>query len=308
MKTLRNGIIVTLALAGALLARSGTLVETVRAGTANIDPVHRWAWNDIIGWIDLGTGTVEVTKQKVTGYANSSVGYVSFDCSSGIPGANCSIQYGVTNDGQGGLAGWAWNDGIGWISFSCTNPETGGSCATSQYQVRIDADGYFYGYAWNDVVGWISFNCSNTGSCGTVDYKVRTSWKSGPVTGELTSNTFDTGVSTGVAYNYFLWDGELNGGAVKFQLATANCENGATNPPNCTANSSWGGNKTSGDGAFLGPDGTTTTFYAPGPGVAAPIAQAAHNDRRYFRYRVVLESSDGINSPVVRDIVVNWAP
>jgi len=32
------------------------------------------------------------------------------------------------------------------------------------------------GFAWSENIGWISFNCNNTGSCGTSDYKVKTSF------------------------------------------------------------------------------------------------------------------------------------
>ncbi len=75
------------------------------------------------------------------------------------------------------LFGYAWsntgnaNEGLGWISFSCTDggPTRNDICATSNYGVSIAADMSMSGYAWNDHVGWISFDnlpgCPS-GTCG----------------------------------------------------------------------------------------------------------------------------------------------
>jgi hypothetical protein len=91
----------------------------------------------------------------------------------------------VSNNGSGSLAGWAWNDGIGWISF-CGNASGGSTLSGSDwicpasptYQVSVSSStGEFSGWAWNDIAGWISFNCSNTSTCGTVNYKVKTDWR-----------------------------------------------------------------------------------------------------------------------------------
>ena len=55
------------------------------------------------------------------------------------------------------LAGFAWSDNIGWISFSCANDNT---CdGVRNYAVKISAStGNFSGWAWSDNIGWISFN------------------------------------------------------------------------------------------------------------------------------------------------------
>jgi hypothetical protein len=184
------------------------------------------------------------------------------------------------------------------------------------YQVKIDAQGDFTGFAWSDVAGWISFNCNQaeTGDrCSVSDYRVKTAWTPGPVKGVLESGTFDTNRPSGVAFNYIVWRGELNGGRVSFQFAASNCENGATNAPACDQNVGWGGLKTSGDGAFLGPACTSveTDVYLPtGPNNPIEIRnQETHNDRRYFRYKIYIETDAGqTGTPVIEDVIVNWSP
>ena len=285
-----------------------------------------YAWNDVIGWIDFLTpGNIDVKPTGLEGYAqfgpNAAPNYISFDCATGPVGSSCSpVSYSVLNDATGNLTGWAWSDAVGWISFSCKNPETGGtspdySCTQSLYGVKINANGDFSGWAWNDVIGWISFNCNQTetgNTCAAVNYKVKSAWVPGPAKGELVSGTFDTKAASGVAFNYIVWRGTLNGGRVSFQLATSNCENGATDAPACATNAGWGGAKTSGDGAFLGPGGTAAAAdaYVTGPDTPVKIEnQSVHNNRRYFRYKVYVETDNNQTAtPVVEDIIVNWSP
>lgn len=311
-------ILTTILIFSVVIHCSLFVAEDIFAATnISSNALEHWAWNDVVGWINFfSTNTVNVLSSQLQGYTDSSIGHISFDCASGPPGSNCVVDYRVLNDGAGNLSGWAWSQTVGWISFACYNPETGGSppdhsCAQSNYRVVINPNSEFSGWAWNDIVGWISFSCVNTGTCATSNYRVKTTWAAGPITAELISSTFDTQREEGAAYNYVAWRGSLNGGAVKIQLATANCANGATNPPTCDASVGWGGNKTSGDGAFLGPDGTPGSYYNPGgPEIAVKIVnQTTHNNRRYYRYKALLES-DFLreNSPTVEDVIINWSP
>ncbi len=211
------------------------LFSSVAHGATNIDPVDRYAWSDARGWIDFYVSkTVVATSTQLQGYAvfcnadcATSADYISLDCATGPPGSNCSIPYNVSNDGAGNLSGWAWNDGIGWISFSGTG-----------YSVTINSSGDFLGWAWNDVIGWISFNCNTLSPPDCVpSYKVKSSWApAAAASGYLISSTFDTGFEDGVAYNSIMWLGSLGIGttSVTFQLATSNCSNGASDPPACT--------------------------------------------------------------------------
>lgn len=139
-----------------------------------------------------------------------------------------------------------------------------------------------------------------------------TTASAGILSGNLISSTFDTGFADGVKINAVMWQGASGTGGtntVKFQIASANCANGATDPSACTTNIGWGGAKTSGDGAFIGSDGTSSTFYQPtGPGVPAAVGVNHHVDKRYFRYKVQIERDVNSTSPTVRDVIVNWSP
>jgi hypothetical protein len=283
--------------------------------STNIDPTNHYAWNDIIGWIDFySTGNVTVSASSLTGYASSSVGYIAFDCAtSPNPPADCGTTYSnwkVTNT-AGILTGWAWNDQIGWISMNCSNVQN--PCISPVYGVSISG-GDFTGWAWNDVVGWISFNCGNTGTCAPTGntYKVSINGSGVAVQGSLTSSTFDTGSAAGVTYNTILYQTSVpppTGTAVEFQLAVSNCSNGATNAPTCDQNVGWGGAKTSGDGAFLGYDGTSSTYYKPtADNIPATLNSIYYNNKRYFRYKVLLFSDIyGLLAPQVDNVIVTWS-
>ncbi|MEZ4156968.1 MAG: prepilin-type N-terminal cleavage/methylation domain-containing protein [Candidatus Paceibacterota bacterium] len=261
-----------------------TLSSSGASSTGNIDTIDHWAWNDVIGWIDFkSTGTVVVSSTIMQGYASSSMGEMAFDCATS-PDTDCTYSYSIDNDGNGTLSGWAWNDVIGWISFSS-------STGASTYGVTIDTStGIFSGWAWNDVIGWISFNCSNTSSCGTSDYKVKTSWGNTVSEGVLYSTIFDTEVDGGAAFNYLLWQGTLpTGTAVKLQLATSESDSGPWN--------------------YLGPDGTSGSYYQPaGPDIQVAIKREYHNNHRYARYRIVLESDVAkIQTPEVSNVIIGWS-
>jgi hypothetical protein len=81
-----------------------------------------------------------------------------------------TAEYKVEND-SGVLTGYAWSENTGYIDFA---------------GVTISGE-EFSGYAYSPNVGWISMNCSNTDSCGTVDYKVTTTWRrsSGTTSGSM---------------------------------------------------------------------------------------------------------------------------
>jgi len=258
--------------------------------TISPDSYNHYAWNDTIGWIDFYNtpGTISMSSDGITGYANSDVGYIAFDCaSSPTPPADCAASFPdwkTTRSGSA-ISGWAWNDQIGWISLSCGNT---GSCATSNYQVSVSG-GEFHGWAWNDTVGWISFNCENTGTCTTVNYKVAYLAEAA-ANADLVSSTFDTGAAAGVVYNTIVYQGSKPVGTeVQFQLAVSSSSDGPWN--------------------FSGYDGTDTTYYTPtGPNIPIALNSTLYKNKRYFRYKVFLNTDVSQQvTPEITQIVVTWS-
>lgn len=327
-------IILALALSGGLFLKPAfSQNSNIISDPPTPPPYTQWAWNDVIGWINFYPGScpgtnvscpnVNVFNTNLDGYASSQVGYIALNCNATNPsGANIcsSSNFFVSNDNSGNLAGWAWNDQIGWISF-CGNDDDGSKFVGSTwvcpgqpghtnpnpptYQVKISTSGLtqgeFSGWAWNDVIGWISFNCSNTSTCGTADYKVKTSWsgsggQSG--SGDLTSSVFDTcpqGVNCGAGINSIMWQGPA-GGLVGFQIASSDNINGP-----------W---------TFYGPNSNSSDCYTNfsncyshplGPNNPIKIT-SEHQNKRYFRYKVYLGLDSNNASPQVDDIIISWNP
>lgn len=270
------------------VARMAEAATNINSGTAS-----HWAWNDLIGWINFyNTLTVNVNSPSLTGYASSSASDISLDCHTTSAGNVCgSSNYQVKNDGLGNLSSWAWNDQYGWISF-CGGLGTGDCPGSTRYEVLINpTTGDFSNYAWNDVIGWISFNCTDPGVCGTSQYKVNTSWTATSTSGYLDSATYDTGVVSGAQLNSVLWHGNLpgSGALVQFQFATSNSSSGP-----------W---------TFVGSGGSTNAYYSVAPDITLKLDYSAHNNRRYFRYRVTLVSNQAqTQSPRIDEIIVNWSP
>ena len=230
-------------------------------GAGPIDGTYRYAWDDSTGWWDFGycAGNVNVRSTQLTGYAyNTNLYEISLDCATSPAGNVCGTPpYKVSRDSTtGDLAGWAWNDSIGWISF-CGNSSSGSTwdgskwvCpASPTYQVKVNpTTGVFTGWAWNDDIGWVSFNCADTGlDCG------------------------------GTTTNYYV----------------ATVQSGSFPEP-------------------IGPNGTsfpTDTYNPTGPGAPIALKRQYHNNHRYFRYKIILESDYAQTvSPRVDDVIVNWSP
>lgn len=247
---------------------------------------EHFSWNDILGWFNYySSGNVQVTDSRLKGWAESAAGEISLDCATSPAGDICTpSNYYVANNGGGVLSGYAWSDAYGWISFNCSNHS---GCGTSNYSVTINPNtGVFSGYAWNDVLGWISFNCADF-SCA-YDYKVVTSWRFTPPSGVLDSTPIDTGV-TGAQVNGITWKGvEPSGTEVRLQVATAATSTGPWN--------------------YLGPDGTSASYYTPDASAGAPLYPWIHPAGRYIAYRLILLSTTITDTPRVDDVVVRWSP
>lgn len=102
-----------------------------------------------------------------------------------------------------------------------------------------------------------------------------------PTTTEwLISKTIDFGTSTNLVYKRFVWKGNVPYSTqVKFQVSANN------------DNSTWN---------FIGPDGTSNTYFTTSVFDLPEIL----NNKRYFRYKVYLDSFDGINTPIVDQVKI----
>jgi hypothetical protein len=125
--------------------------------------------------------------------------------------------------------------------------------------------------------------------------------------GTLTSTIIDTQSINGSGYFNILWQGDslCSGCSVKFQIAASNCSNGASNYPTCNT----------GTWTYYGPT-TTSDYYIPsGPGIPVPITYAGQysalsasvQNKRYVRYQITLVPASSL-SPVVKDVIINYAP
>jgi len=124
-----------------------------------------WIWLENCGWVCLGDGH----PLKVGHYSNQGF-----------------YDWGVNNDGQGKLSGFAWSEVTGWINFR-----------TSHSQVYLNETGQFYGYAWGENVGWMHF-----GPGRTVQYLAKADrgpWKEigQESKGRLASGPDDSAISSG---------------------------------------------------------------------------------------------------------------
>lgn len=101
-------------------------------------------------------------------------------------------------------------------------------------------------------------------------------------TGTFESSTFDPGFNVG--YNYLSFNSTVPAGStLQLQVAANN------------TNSGW---------SYIGPDGTSGTFYTTGDSIPLSIVS-----NRYFRYKAFFTpTSNGQQSPALNDVEVNYSP
>lgn len=123
-------------------------------------------------------------------------------------------------------------------------------------------------------------NIKNTGSpAGLRLKKIGSKYAN---SGSVVSSTFDTGTAL-TEYTTISWQPTSQDPktSIGFQIATNN------------DNATWD---------FLGPDGTSGTYYTvPGTSI-----NTTHNNNRYIRYKVFLESTTGAKTPVLTSININY--
>ncbi len=109
--------------------------------------------------------------------------------------------------------------------------------------------------------------------------------------GNLTSSIFDTGSSSN--FRQIIWNSasqpaQTGPKSVRVQIATSNCINAGDDYPDCTTGT-WN---------FVGPDGTSSTYYDS----TNQNINAIHNEKRYFRYKIYLSTLNTSYTPTISDI------
>lgn len=116
-----------------------------------------------------------------------------------------------------------------------------------------------------------------------------------PISGEIISPTFDTGAANGVSYNWLMASGTTPVGTkIRVQLATS-----------ATSTGPW---------TYLGDNCDTSSYYYNSSLPASPPQPeikcfSDHNNKRYFRYKVILLSNvpDYTFTPQIDNVIVNWS-
>lgn len=140
-----------------------------------------------------------------------------------------------------------------------------------------------------------NFDTTNLSSKLILTYKYTKNTGNMPISGFVISSTVDTNntiITPGAAFNSIIWNGNLNGGKIRLQLATSDSNLGP-----------W---------VFKGPYCNTNSYYENDTNIPNKIKCADHNNKRYFRYKIILCSnncvSSGSNNPIVNSVIVNWSP
>lgn len=191
--------------------------------------------------------------------------------------------------------------GYSLYNLDLGSPSCGAFCVTP-FLIRYDASSIVANSDFSSGSNDYTFYFKGTGLDTNIlsakliiTYKYSVATGNLPARGELISSTFDTGVVGGAAYNSLTWKGTLNGGKVWMQLATADDISGPWN--------------------FYGPScigGEFDNYQLDSPDTPLEIMCAnAHNNKRFFRYKIILCSDDcqnsGSNNPEVTGVVVNWS-
>ena len=141
-------------------------------------------------------------------------------------------------------------------------------------------------------IGNDNFDTTNLSARLILTYKYTKSTGNLPVSGFITSSTVDTNIIQGAAFNSIMWNGNLNGGKVRLQLASSASDLGP-----------W---------IFKGPDCASSSYYENDANMPNKIKCLDHNNQRYFRYKIILCSnnciSSGSNNPSVNNVIINWSP
>ncbi len=148
-----------------LLGSAACLFAAPALAQTNLDPTHKFAWQENCGWTNwrdagspAGTQGVRVNATFLQGFAwGENIGFINFG--DGTPGGGTTYtnadgaDHGVNILGSGDLSGFAWGENVGWINFN-TAP-----FLPPAERARFDAAARrLRGYAWGENIGWLNLD------------------------------------------------------------------------------------------------------------------------------------------------------
>ncbi|MBI4232097.1 prepilin-type N-terminal cleavage/methylation domain-containing protein [Candidatus Peregrinibacteria bacterium] len=156
------------------------------------------------------------------------------------------------------------------------------SPATPVFSYNLDVMGKGTGIASTVDYLYISTDTSNKGLVivGTTSSEIIS-------TGTYESEIFDTG-SIDTRYNFIEWDHlEVPGATIKFQIRTADSAAGINSA------------------VWVGSDGTNASYYENSR--TQIVGDPAATGPQFFQYRAFI-SSDGVNTPILESVRINYTP
>jgi hypothetical protein len=143
-----------------------TVVTPIAAAQSDIDPAHKFAWGENIGWSNWydagdppGSEGVYIRDTYLAGFAwGENIGWINLGDGSPADGVRYKNEkgddFGVNLDADTGeLSGFAWAENVGWLNFS------GGALADPPQPARLDREACrFRGFVWGENIGWLNLD------------------------------------------------------------------------------------------------------------------------------------------------------
>ena len=138
---------------GLLVCSQGAVAQS------NVDPVHKYAWTENVGWTNWRDANgsaegvfVDIPNGYLSGYIwGENVGWINVGNGNGPYANQTGADFGVNLDPGGDLDGYGWAENVGWVNFDTRSH--------APDQARYDAAAArFRGYAWGENIGWINLD------------------------------------------------------------------------------------------------------------------------------------------------------
>ena len=138
---------------------SATLLAGKALAESNIDPNHRSAWCESLGWSDWrgdGVGSGAIVHGTILSGAVwlENAGWIILGDGSPVDGVHYgnvdAADFGVNIAADGDLYGLAWGENIGWVNFD--------TASAGVYRARLKYCQQLGGYVWTENAGWIDLD------------------------------------------------------------------------------------------------------------------------------------------------------